>query len=99
MPQEPEVSLGKYAEMRKNYLKEHRRVYYTNLKTTCKLTEHLQEVEQQATDMISRIVQQMAKTEGVTEELKATDPMKWTGLMNNFRHSAEEIVLADLIFS
>ena len=55
--------------------------------------------ENRQTEMISRMVRQMAEAEGVTENMKATDPMKWTGLMNNFRNSAEEIVLADLIYS
>lgn len=49
--------------------------------------------------MVEQTVQQMAQTEGVTEELKATDPVRWTGLMNNLRHSAEELILNDLIYS
>ena len=84
MPQTPEVHLGKYAELRRAYLKKRRRVLYTNLKTSGKLTEHLAEI---------------ARAEGVTEELKANDPLRWTGLMNNLRHSAEELVLSDLIYS
>ena len=91
MPQTPEAHLGKYAELRREYLKKHRRVLYTNLKTSGKLTEHLAEIEQ--------TVAQMAQNEGVTEELKATDPLRWTGLMNNLRHSAEELVLSDLIYN
>ena len=99
MPSAPEVHLGKYAELRREYLKKHRRVLYTNLKTSGKLTEHLAEIEQTAQKMITQAVTQMAKAEGVTEELKATDPLRWTGLMNNLRHSAEEQVLNDLIYS
>lgn len=98
MPSVPEVHLGKYAELRRAYLKKHRRVLYTNLKTSGKLTEHLAEIEQSAQKMVEQTVMQMAKTEGVTEELKATDPLRWTGLMNNLRHSAEELVLSDLIY-
>ena len=89
--QEPEMHLGKYALLRRTYLKQHRRVTYTNLLTSGKLNQHLMEIEQ--------IMAQMAKAEGVTEELKASDPMKWTGLMNNLRHSAEETVLAELIYN
>ena len=99
MPSVPEVHLGKYAELRRAYLKKHRRVLYTNLKTSGKLTEHLAEIEQTARKMVEQAVAQMARAEGVTEELKATDPLRWTGLMNNLRHSAEELVLSDLIYS
>ena len=99
MPQEPEVHLGKYAELRRQYLKKHRRVLYTNLKTSCRLTEHLAEIEQTAKAMVSRSVQRMAEAEGLTEQMKETDPMRWTGLMNNLKHSAEEQVLNDLIYA
>lgn len=99
LPQTPDVHLGKYAELRRQYLMKHRRVLYTNLKTSCRLTEHLAEIEQSAKTMVEQTVRQMAQTEGVTEELKASDPMRWTGLMNNLRHSAEEMVVNDLIYS
>ena len=99
MPQEPEVHLGKYAELRRQYLKKHRRVLYTNLKTSCRLTEHLAEIEQTAKAMVSRSVQKMAEAEGLTEQMKETDPLRWTGLMNNLKHSAEEQVLTDLIYA
>ena len=99
MPQMPEVHLGKYAELRRAYLKKRRRVLYTNLKTSGALAEHLAEIEQTAQKMITQAVTQMAQAGGVTEELKATDPLRWTGLMNNLRHSAEEQVLNDLIYS
>ena len=99
MPQTLEVHLGKYAELRRQYLMKRRRVLYTNLKTSGKLTEHLAEIEQSAQKMVKQTVAQMAQTEGVTEELKATDPLRWTGLMNNLRHSAEELVLNDLIYA
>ena len=99
MPQEPEVHLGKYAELRRQYLKKHRRVLYTNLKTSCRLTEHLAEIEQTAKAMVSRSVQRMAEAEGLTEQMKEADPMRWTGLMNNLKHTAEEQVLKDLIYA
>ena len=99
LPQETEVHLGKYAELRRQYLIKHRRVLYINLKTSGKLAEHLAEIEESARRMVEQTVQQMAQTEGVTEELKATDPVRWTGLMNNLRHSAEELILNDLIYS
>ena len=99
MPQEPEVHPGKYAELRRQYLKKHRRVLYTNLKTSCRLTEHLAEIEQTAKAMVSRSVQRMAEAEGLTEQMKEADPMRWTGLMNNLKHTAEEQVLTDLIYA
>ena len=96
-PQEPEVALGKYALLRRKFLKENRRITYTNLLTSGKLNSHLAEIEQTAQKMVEQTVAQMARAEGVTEELKETDPLRWTGLMHNFRHSAEEMVLNDLI--
>ena len=95
MPQEAETHLGKYAEQ---YLMQHRRVLYTNLKTSGQLAAHLAEIEETAQKMVTRAVSQMAETEGVTKELKAVDPQRWTGLMNNLKHSAEETVLNDLIY-
>ena len=99
MPSVPEVHLGKYAELRREYLKKHRRVLYTNLKTSGKLTEHLSEIEQAARKMVEQTVARMAQNEGVTEKLKAADPLRWTSLMNNLKHSAEELVISDLIYS
>lgn len=99
MPQTPEVHLGKYAELRREYLKKRRRVLYTNLKTSGALAEHLAEIEQTARKMVEQTVAQMAQNEGVTEELKATDQMKWVGLMNSIRQAAEETILTELIHS
>ena len=99
LPQGAEVHLGKYAELRRQYIKKHRRVLYTNLKTSGQLAAHLAEIETAAEKMVTQAVAQMARTEGVTEELKAADPQRWTGLMNNLKHSAEETVLNDLIYN
>lgn len=99
MPQEPEVHLGKYAELRRQYLMEHWRALYTNLKTSCQLAEHLAKIEQSARTMVEQTVQKMAQTEGLTEQMKEANPLHWTGLMNNLRHSAEEMVLNDLIYN
>ena len=98
-PQQPTVPLGKYASMRSRYLKEHRKVTYMNLMTSGKLNQHLQEIEETARTRIEQMVSQMAQTEGLTEELKATDPMKWVGLMNNIKASAEELILRELIYA
>ena len=97
-PQEEPVPQGKYALLRKKFLKEHRRVTYTNLLTSGKLNSHLAEIQQTAQRRMEQIVAQMAKSQGVTEELKASDQMKWVGLMNNLQNAAEETVLAELIY-
>ncbi|OUP00760.1 TnpV protein, partial [Anaeromassilibacillus sp. An200] len=81
------------------FLKEHRRVTYTNLLTSGKLNSHLAEIQQTAQRRMEEIVAQMAKAEGVTEELKASDQMKWVQMMNNIQNAAEETVLAELIYS
>ena len=93
------VVLGKYALARKKFLKQSRRILFTNLLTSGKLNEHLMETEQMANERMELLTAQMAAAQGVTEELKASDQMKWVGLMNNIRHSAEETILNDLIYA
>ena len=97
-PQEPEVHLGKYALLRRKYLQQNRKVRFTNLLTSGKLNEHLMEVDKTANERMELLVAQMVQAEGITEEMKATDQMKWVGLMNNIRMSAEEQVLKELIY-
>ena len=99
MPEQRSVTLGRYAEMRRKFLKEQHRVLYYNLLTSCKLTEHLAEVEQRATSMEETLVRQMAEKEGLSESLKETDMMAWVRRMNNLRNSAQEIVKAEVIFA
>ena len=98
-PQEPEAPSGKYALLRKKFLKEHRRITYTNLLTSGQLSSHLAEIEQTAQRQMEQMVTQMAKENGVTEELKERDPMKWVGLMNTLKAQAEETILTELVFS
>ena len=98
-PQEEPISLGKYARMRKRFLQGHWKITYTNLLTSGKLSSYLAEIQQTAQRRMEEIVAQMAKAEGVTEELKASDQMKRVGLMNNIQNAAEEMVLAELIYS
>ena len=96
-PQEPEVALGKYALLRRKFLKENRRITYTNLLTSGKLNSHLAEIEQTALSRMDQVVAQMAKTEGVTEELKGRGPMKRVQLIYNLRNAAEKTILTELI--
>ena len=99
LPQEEPMPLGKYARMRKRFLQEHRKITYTNLLTSGKLNSHLAEIQQTAQRRMEQIVAQMAKNQGVTEELKASDQMKWVQMMSNLQNAAEETVLAELIYS
>ena len=98
-PDEPEVTLGKYGLMRRRYLQQHRRVTYTNLLTGGKLTEHLMEIEKEAQNRLEAITAQMARAEGVTEELKARDQMTLVQRMTSIRQRDEETSLAELIYS
>lgn len=98
-PQEEPVPHGKYALLRRKFLKEHRRITYTNLLTSGKLNSYLAEIQQTAQRRMEQMVAQMAKENGVTEELKEHDQMKWVGLMNNLQNTAEEVVLAELIYN
>ena len=79
------------------YLKQYRKVLYINLLTSGKLNSHLADIDKQAEDMFLRLVEQMAKREGVTEQLKAENQMEWVGRMNNIRSRAMEIVNAEII--
>lgn len=90
--------IGKYGRMRKRYLKEHRPVLYTNLLTSGRLDQHMAEIDEACEDRMKLLMQQMAKQEGVTEVLKATDQMEWVRRMNSIRNRAEEIVLSELVY-
>jgi len=99
VPDEGPVVLGKYALLRKSYLKQHQRILFVNLLTGGTLNQHLMEIERTANGRMERMTAQMAAAQGVTEQLKASDQMAWVGGMNNIRHSAEEVILHDLIYA
>ena len=90
--------IGKYGLLRKSYLKEHKRGWYSSLLLTGKLDEHLAEIDRTCTERVELIMNQLARREGVTEALKAADQMTWVARMNNIRASAEEIVLSELVY-
>ena len=96
---EPEEPLTKYGLMRRNFLKQHRRGTYSGMMLEGNLKEHCLMIQKQAEERMDLLTDQMAKSQGVNEALKASDQMKWVGLMNNIRASAEEIVLSELIYS
>ena len=91
-------SIGKYGRLRLNYLKEHKRVLYTELLLTGKLSKHLALIDEDAKKRVSDIVTKLAKTEGVNEDLKRTNQMEWVQAMNNIKNRAEETVLNELIY-
>ena len=99
LSEQPEKPLGKYGRLRKAYLKEHRPLIYNQLLLTEKLYPHLIEIDETAQSRLEQMMLQLAKEAGATEELKASDPMKWVGLMNTCKAQAEEILMAELINS
>ena len=92
-------SLGKYGRMRRAFLQENNTLLYNHLILTEKLYPHLIEIDETAQSRLEQMMLQLAKEAGATEELKATDPMKWVGLMNTCKAQAEEILMAELINS
>ena len=98
LPKEPELPLGRYALMHRDYLEKHKRVTYLNLLTSGRLNGHLHEVEQTALQRLELLTKQLSVEQGVTEELKEKAPMQWVGLMNNIRSQAEEVILTELIY-
>ena len=98
MPKQPEYNIGVWGQRRRRYLKKHRPILYTNLLTSCKLSEHLAEIDEECNERMESLVKDMAKQEGVTEVLKATDQMAWVRRMNNICNRAKEIVLNEIVY-
>ena len=90
--------IGLWGQRHKRYLQEHKRAVYTTLLTSGKLNRYLADIDEQAAEMMFRLVEQMAGKEGVTEQLKATDTMKWVRKMNNIRERVIEAVYLDVVF-
>ena len=99
LPQQPTMLLNKYGRMRKAFLKEYKPVLWNTMLLDGTLTSHLQEISETANRRLEQMMQELAKAANVTEELKASDPMGWTQQMNNLKAQAEEILLAELIYS
>lgn len=99
LPQEEQQPIGVWGQRHRRYLKEHRRATYATLLTSEKLNSYLADIDRQSEEMFSRLVKQMAEAEGVTEKLKAADPMEWVRRMNNIRNRAMEIVNSELIYA
>lgn len=100
LPAEKESKpVGVWGQRHLRYLKQHRKVLYTNLLTSGKLNSYLADIDEQAEGMFLRMVKQMAEREGVTEQLKAENQMEWICRMNNIRNRATEIVNTELIYA
>ena len=97
--QETSRPLGKYGRMRKKYLQEHRPLLWSRMILNETLYPHLLEVEETAQRRLEQMLPAMAVKAGVTESLKAEDPMKWVRLMNALKAQAEEVILKELVFA
>ena len=97
VPESPK--LGKYGMLRRTFLRKHRDGIYTGMLLNGTLNRHLEEVDRQAQKMLDDLTEQMKALNGVTEQLKSEDQMRWVQMMNAIRHSAEEVILNDLIYA
>ena len=94
----PVRTIGKYGSLRRNYLKQHRHELWRELAGNGTLTAHLLEIDETANEWVDRMLPQMMKAAGVTEELKARDQMAWVGLVNSCKAQVEEIIFTELIY-
>lgn len=99
LPEQPKVEIGIWGQRHLRYIRQHKRLRYSNLLTSGKLNKYLADVDRQAEEMFSRIVEQMAEREGITEQFKADNQMEWVARMNNIRNRATEVVNHDIIYN
>ena len=99
LPDTPRNPIGKYGRMRHRYLKEHREVLYNAMILDGTLWSHLAEVDKTCKDRLDVLVLGMKEKWGITEDLKARDPMAWVGAMNNIHNAAEEILFTEVIYA
>ena len=98
VPAEEEQPIGIWGQRHLDYMKQHRRVTYTNLLTSGRLNVYLVDIDRQAKERFERLIEDMKQTQGITELLKAENALEWTGRMNNIRACAREIVEKEIIF-
>ena len=98
LAEQKKIQLNKYGRLRLDYLKNHKKVEYAILFMDNKLTDHLEEVQEIATQRVEEIIKSLKQQSNLTEEMKNTDQLYWIGMMNNFKNQAEEIVLKELIY-
>ena len=99
LPTEKETVIGIWGQRHFRYLKEYRRVTYTNLLTSGRLNSYLAEIDKQAQERMERLTEDMKRTQGITEQLKAENALEWVGRMNNIRACAREIVEREIIYT
>lgn len=97
--EEEHKAIGVWGQRHLRYIKEHKRAFYANLLTSYKLNSYLTDIDKQAKEMFSRLVEELTEKENVTEKLKAENSMLWVQRMNNIRNRATEVVNADLIYA
>lgn len=97
-PEGTYYEIGRYGQMRGEYLKEYRRELYQELLLHGKLNEYLHQTDEECYQMMEQLVAQMKVKQGLTEQLKTEKPMRWVGMMNNIRRYAEEVVIRDLVY-
>lgn len=98
LAEQKKIQLNKYSSLRLEYLKNHKKAEYAILFIDNKLTDHLEEVQEIATQRVEEIIKSLKEQSNLTEEMKNTDQLYWVGMMNNFKNQAEEIVLKELIY-
>ncbi len=98
LPEQPQVNIGKYGQMRLDFLKKHRRGTYTTLLTEGTLSAHLSDIDQEARSQVEILTAELAKQRGIDETIKSTNPLLWVQEMNNCKVSAEETVLRDVLY-
>ncbi len=98
LPDEEELPIGLWGQRHLRYIREYRKALYNSLQLSGKLNSYLADIDQRAETMFSRLVEQMAQRQGITEHLQANDQMAWVGKMNNIQASAAEIVNAEIIY-
>ena len=99
LPAEEEQPIGTWGQRHLNYLKQYRRVTYTNLLTSGRLNTYLADIDRQAQERLEWLVEGMKQAQGITEQLKAENALEWTGRMNNIRACAMEIVNEEIIYA
>lgn len=98
LAEQKKIQLNKYGRLKLDYLKNHKKAEYAILFMDNKLTDHLEEVQEIATQRVEEIITSLKEQSNLTEEMKNTDQLYWVGIMNNFKNQAEEIVLKELIY-
>ena len=99
LPEEEQVEIGIWGQRRLEYIKHHRKGFYTSLVIGCELSRYLADINKQAEEMFDTLIKQFKQTEEITEQLKADNQMEWVAQMNNIRSRAAEIINHDIIYN